>query len=237
MKGTGCTMILGTDSSLANQQIKLEAYIDKLESNRYVLTQIIINGKTFYMLYDLKQKHEVRPTADHRWALQWQDGRYWLYSIKPVIRLIYDDEYCIDEIPDLNDGIHGEEKWYFLGDKYVGLLDNAHQTFLVSNYGRYKSYTDYYARIIQPAATEKGYLTVCLSRSNVRIKVRVHRPVAYYFLLPGMPEGTRFDGSDVHHKANKADNQEWNLEIVQDRALHRQLDKAKRAAEAARIAA
>ena len=39
-------MILGTDSSLANQNLKLEAYINGLEPNRYVITQIIINGNS-----------------------------------------------------------------------------------------------------------------------------------------------------------------------------------------------
>ena len=230
-------MILGTDSSLANQNLKLEAYINGLEPNRYVITQIIINGTTHYRLYDNKQKHEVRPTINHRWALQYANGKWWLYSIKPVIRLIYDDEYCIDEIPDLDDGEHGQEQWRFVGDKYVGTLDNAHQTFLVSNYGRFKSYTGYYAQLLTPQPTEHGYLIVCFSRNNDKVRAKAHRPVAYYYLLPDMPAGTRFDNSDVHHKASKTDNEAWNLQIVPDRKIHRQLDKAKRAAEAAQIAA
>ena len=48
-------MIIGTNTNLANQIIKLEGYIKELESNRYVITQFIINGKTFYILYDLKR--------------------------------------------------------------------------------------------------------------------------------------------------------------------------------------
>lgn len=230
-------MILGTDSSLANQQIKLEAYIDKLESNRYVLTQIIINGKTFYMLYDLKQKSKVSSSANHRWSLQHSDGKSWLYSIKPVIRLIYDDEYCIDDIPDLNDGEHGEEQWHFLDDKFTCGVKNARQTFLVSNYGRYKSYTGYKARIVPIQETEAGYGRPFLTCDNDFIRPKAHRPVAFYFLLDDMPEDTNFDKCDVHHKKGKLDNQAWNLQIVSDRSLHRQLDKAKRAAEAAVMAA
>lgn len=222
-------MIIGTNTNLANQIIKLEGYIKELESNRYVITQFIINGKTFYILYDLKRKRVVNPTANNRWSLQLADGRFWLYSIKPIIRLIFDDEYCLDDVPDLNDGIHGQEQWIFLDDKYTSALEGARQTFLVSNYGRYKTYTGYHAKIVTPQKNKFGYLIVIFRRNGEYLKLRVHRPVAYYYLAD---DESSFDKMDVHHKASKEENQAWNL-VICDKQLHRELDKAKRAAEKA----
>lgn len=230
-------MILNTDTTQANQSKDLKSAIDGLESGRYFITQLIFNGKTHYFLYDLKQQSPVNPTSNNRWSLQHADGKFWLYSIKPIIRIIYNDEYCIDDIPDKNDGVHGREIWFYLDEKYTGSLEGAHQSFLVSNYGRYKSYTGYNAIIVTPWENFAGYLMITLTRNNESIKLRAHRPVAYYYLLPDMPAGTRFDNSDIHHRASKTDNEAWNLQIITDRKIHRQLDRAKRAAEAAQIAA
>lgn len=219
-------MIINTDTGMVNQIIKLERYINELEPNRYTITQFIIDGKTFYRVYDHKKKHEVKPTRKNRWSLQHADGKFWLYSIKPIIRMIYDDEYCIDDIPDQNDGVHGREIWCFLDDKYIGALQNARQTYLVSNYGRYKSYTGYHAKIVPQFENEYGYLNVYFRRKGETLKLRVHRPVAYYYLAE---DEESFNKMDVHHKASKTENQAWNL-VICDKKLHRELDKAKRAA-------
>ena len=138
----------------------------------------------------------------------------------------HDDEYCIDDITDQNDGIHGREIWFYLDEKYTGSLEGAHQSFLVSNYGRYKSYTGYNAIIVTPWENFAGYLMITLTRNNESIKLRAHRPVAYYCLAD---DEASFDKLDVHHKASKTDNQAWNL-VICDKKLHRQLDKAKREA-------
>lgn len=97
---------------------------------------------------------------------------------------------------------------------------------MVSNYGRYKTYTGYHAKIVTPQKNKFGYLIVIFRRNGEYLKLRVHRPVAYYYLAD---DESSFDKMDVHHKASKEENQAWNL-VICDKQLHRELDKAKRAA-------
>lgn len=173
----------------------------------------MIDGKPSYYVTDHTRNREVKATVNSRLRLHMKDGTAQQISIKPIIRAGYNDEYCIDNIPDLDDGEHGREVWKYVGEKFVGSLQNAHQTFLVSNYGRFKSYTDCLAKIMNPYENDYGYLRVFFTRNHDTIMIRANRLVAYNFNQDELPEGVDFDHCVVHHKKGKTDNESWNLQI------------------------
>lgn len=104
------------------------------------------------------------------------------YTMKEIVRTVYDSEYCmIDDIQDLD----GEE-WYFIEEGYDKLFHKYRESYLVSNYARVKSYIGYKAVLmtVKPYKENNDYYMVNFRDGKKRLRRRIHRIVAYHFLLP-----------------------------------------------------
>lgn len=168
----------------------------------------------------------VSLAVNHRVYLRNTDNVRVSYTMKEIVRTVYDAEYCLDDIQDL-DG----EKWFFVDDWALGAFQHSNNTYLVSNYARVKSYAGYKAVLMVPKPKENGYYTVTFRREGEYTRLLLHRVVAYYFLLPLMPEGTDFSKCEVHHWKGKADNEVWNIQICTSKQQHIELDRIRRERE------
>lgn len=87
-----------------------------------------------FIIYDKVKGQIVTPTANHRVYLRDMNNIRISYTMKEVVRTVYDAEYCVDDIQDL----YGEE-WVFVDDWALGAFQHSNNTYLVSNYARIKS--------------------------------------------------------------------------------------------------
>jgi len=86
-------------------------------------------------------------------------------ALKTIYKLVFNSNYCLDKIQSMD----GEE-W-----KYIRDTDNL---YLVSNYGRIKSYQGYNARLMKLRKNNKGYLRVGIIIGGKRYIKYVSRLVA-----------------------------------------------------------
>ena len=157
----------------------------------------------FSKSYYLTESGSVFDTSKNKYVHFDERHRFWLrqedeitrvrVSLKDLYRQAYGKEFCIDNIMDLEGEI-----W-----KPVARTE---ERYLVSNLGRVKSLTGYYARILKPN-TPHGYEQVDIMYDNERFTRSVHRLVAYAFL--GIPEDPEME---LHHiNGCKNDNRVENL--------------------------
>lgn len=99
--------------------------------------------------------------------------------LKPLYRKVFNKEFCIDNIVNLP-----QEEWKPI--KYTCGI------YFVSNYGRFKSYNEYNARILKQDSSKKGYLSIKINGKNYL----THRIIALYFVDNPDPE----EKTIVHHK-------------------------------------
>ena len=208
------------------QELDLSKWFAGLAVGRYIITQTIIDCKASYIIYDKVKGQIVTLAANHRVYLRDMNNIRISYTMKEVVRTVYDAEYCVDDIQDLD----GEE-WFFVDDWALGAFRHSNNTYLVSNYARVKSYAGYKAVLMVPKPKENGYYTVTFRREGEYTRLLLHRVVAYYFLLPLMPEGMDFSKCEVHHWKSKADNEVWNIQICTSKQQHMELDRMRRERE------
>lgn len=168
----------------------------------------------------------VIPTANHRVYLRNANNTRMSYTMKEIVRTVYDSEYCmIDDIQDLD----GEE-WYFIEEGYDKLFHQYRESYLVSNYARVKSYIGYEAVLmtVKPYKGNNDYYMVNFRDGKKRLRRRIHRIVAYHFLLPLMPKGIDFTKCEVHHWRGKENNAACNLSICLTKKQHERYDRIRR---------
>lgn len=138
----------------------------------------------------------IKPDKRHNFILSTEAGERKSISLRKLYRELYNKEYCIDNIQDLE------------GEQWKEVIDTKGKYF-VSNKGRIKSLQQYKAMILNPYVNQGKYLRVDISIDGSRTSVLVHKLVAAAFL----PLPNRID-MQIHHKDlnknnNAADNLEW----------------------------
>lgn len=205
------------------QEIDLSEWFAVLMPNRYVIVQTIIDCKASYTIYDKQKKKTVIPVINHRVYLRDENNNRLSYTMKEIVREVYDLEYCLDSIPDLPG-----EQWFFIGSEFDKRFKNYNGTYLVSDRGRVKSYAGYEAALMKAKPYTHGYYMATFRCDGKRPRIRLHRIVAYYFLLSQMPKGTDFSKCEVHHWRGKENNAACNLSICLTKKQHERYDRIRR---------
>lgn len=147
---------------------------------------------------------------NYTYRLKTTDGTTRAINIKPLYRLCFNKNFCIDKIQDLP----GEE-WKEIKD--------TDGMYYISNCGRVKSLKGYNAIILKPKQTVLKYDRVDIIVKGIAQTRTIHSLVAEYFLQ-------RPDTMNViiHHiNENTKDNTVNNL-VYMDRADHTILHKKKK---------
>lgn len=148
-------------------------------------------------VYNKDKDIYIKATKDHKFKLKREDNSVKSISLKPLYKLVYGRNYCIDNIKDLED-----EQW--------SVIERTDQIYWVSNYGRVKSCFGYEAIILKPTITKTGYERLDIIQEEQRISKLVHTLVAAAFL----PKPDSID-LQIHHKDfNKRNNTAANLQYV-----------------------
>lgn len=148
-------------------------------------------------IYDSTTQKIKHPDHRHKYSLIRSDGQWQQVSLRTLYRQVFNKEYYIDDIIDL-DG----EVW-----KPVILDRNDINVsgYYVSNLGRIKSYKGYVACILKQYTNKQGYYCVKIDGKNLR----VHRLVAYAFI----PNDNKTEKNTVDHKdGDKSNNKSTNLQ-------------------------
>lgn len=115
-------------------------------------------------------------------------------SLKTLYRIVYNKEFCIDQIENLIDEIWKE-------------IQGTKGQYFISNKGRIKSYLRYNAILLRQTVSPKNYKYI----SIYGIKYKIHRLVAFAFVENDNLE----DKKEVHHKdGNTLNNNSYNLEWI-----------------------
>lgn len=210
----------------SGQVLDLSLSFPALAVNRYTITQTITNCRADYSIRDNVKGQMVIPTANHRVYLRNANNTRMSYTMKEIVRTVYDSEYCmIDDIQDLD----GEE-WYFIEEGYDKLFHKYRESYLVRNYARVKSYIGYKAVLmtVKPYKENNDYYMVNFRDGKKRLRRRIHRIVAYHFLLPLMPKGIDFTKCEVHHWRGKENNEARYLSICIFKEQHERYDRIRR---------
>lgn len=142
------------------------------------------------------------------YTLKTEVGEVKHLSIKSLYRLVYDKEFCIDNIENLK----GEE-W--------GEIPNTQGRYFASSKGRIKSYCGYNAIILKPIENTRYYLRLQIVENGKRVTRLVARLVASVFLEP--PKGD-IEQWQLHHidgdtYNNSLENLQW-LKVEEHIKLH-----------------
>lgn len=146
-------------------------------------------------IYNENTREYKERNKEKRFILKTEEGTSKKVALKPLYKLVYNENYCEDNIVDLE----GEE-WK--------AINNTNNLYFVSNKGRVKSKQGYEAIILKPNITTSGYYRVDIVQEGKRISRFIHRLVAASFLE--MPEHIEMQ---LHHKdCNKSNNSVDNIE-------------------------
>ena len=143
------------------------------------------------------------------YILKTTSGNYKKITIKELYKLVYNKNFCIDNIENLED-----EHWK--------PIERTNELYWVSDYGRVKSLKGLKAIILKPNYN-RGYQQVKIIQDNSICNKLVSRLVAYAFLLP--PKSL---DCQIHHineitTDNRAENLMW-VTPQEHRAIHKRLE-------------
>ena len=182
----------------------------------------INNG--FLECYYLTEKGEVYNAATKNYikhsryvyTLKTNAGEYKKISTKKLYKLVYNKNFCVDDIADL-EGEHWKP------------IENTNEEYWVSDKGRVKSLKNNKAIILQPNIL-KGYSQVIIYYGESRCGKQVSRLVAAAF-LPPIPSVD----SQIHHingvsTDNRAENIMW-VSPQEHRAIHKRIELQKKGEE------
>jgi hypothetical protein len=171
----------------------------------YWLTE---EGKIYNKLEDSFIKIDNR----HSFRLKTIEGKYKRLTLKALYRLVYNKEYCLDNILNLE----GEE-WK--------AIENTNNLYWISNKGRCKSYKYYEARILKPNILN-GYERVDIIMSDgSRSSKLISRLVAAAFLLLPVSIDMELHHIDCNMLNNDASNLVW-LTKQEHHKVHRKMQEA-----------
>lgn len=166
------------------------------------------------LLYDEKRDKYIEPYKKHVFSIKTKEGKFKNIALKTLYRQLYDKEFCVDNIPNLEN-----EEWRY--------IKGTEKRYMISNKGRVKSLTGYEAKILKYNINQRGYYRVELQYldSDLRKVMLVHRLVADAFLES--PESIEYQ---LHHidldlSNNTVENLIW-LSPSEHRKWHQQLKKA-----------
>lgn len=157
--------VLNLDGALCGLDIDLSCKLHNLPKLKYIITQNILNGIKCYTIINTWNNKILYPDDDFNVSLLYSTGNQIKISMKKIVRLIYDSEYCIDDIED-----EPGEFWRFIDLYEVSKnrkhpVQNSKESFLVSSHGRIKSYKHNHAEILtqypkNPESPETSYYYV-----------------------------------------------------------------------------
>ena len=157
---------------------------------RYIIYE---NGTVF----DIEANQYIEISKGHKVKLKDKNGKYGYITLKKLYRKVFDKEYCIDSIEN-----YLLEEW-----KPIEETDGK---YLISNYGRLKSYCRYSAIIVKPYSNQYGYYRADIRKSGKRVTALIHRLVATAFVVNDNPkENDTVDHIDGNKHNNKASNLRW----------------------------
>lgn len=181
----------------------MKGQINNGYAEQYYLTKEAI-------VYNAKTDNYLKPSDKHTYKLLTEQNKYKTVTQKDLYRLVYHDNFCVDNIEDLEN-----EEW-----RYIQSTDKK---YMISNRGRIKSFNGYEAAILTANITRKGYERIQLIIDGMKTSFLVHRLVAAAFLPK--PK-TIYD--QIHHKDfNKLNNNSSNLEwlSIKEHATKHQKEK------------
>lgn len=144
-------------------------------------------------VYNEAAKKEIKPDNNHCFRLLTKEGKLKKISLKRLFKLVYNKNYCIDNIEDLEG-----EQW-----KAIDLTDNI---YWISSKGRCKSLANYEAIILKTSLVN-GYERVDIFQEGQRKRKLVSRLVAAAFLDP-----PKYQDMQIHHiDQDKRNNNKSNL--------------------------
>lgn len=148
------------------------------------------------LIYNSKTKHYIKPDKKHSFKLNMIDGTHKYICLKKLYKEIYNKNYCIDNITDIDN-----EKWKD--------IEIAKGYYMVSNMGRIKSLQGYKAIILNPYTNQGGYRRVDITISGKRQCYLVHKLVAAAWLPLPKDINMQLHHKDFNLENNSASNLEW----------------------------
>lgn len=144
-------------------------------------------------VYNKLEKRCLRIDNKHTFRIKTKEGKYKRITLKALYKLVYNKEYCLDTIENLEG-----EQWKEIED--------TNKLYFVSNKGRVKSYKYYDARILKPNIIN-GYKRVDIVQGGSRSSKLISRLVASAFLV--LPASIDME---LHHiDGNRLNNEATNL--------------------------
>lgn len=193
------------DKTTARQ---ISQYIKEIQDFYYIDEQ----GK----VYSERGKRLLRLSSEKRYSLQKKDKKYKSMGLKKLYKLVFNKEFCIDEIKNLKG-----EQWKE--------IPNTQGKYYASNKGRIKSYASYKAKILEQYQNNghQNYFRVELTIDRQRKEKYVHTVIAALFCE--QPQDITITKYEIHHKDftvtnNNADNLEY-LTPKQHTEKHQQHNK------------
>lgn len=124
------------------------------------------------------------------------DSKVKAITLKDLYHLVYNENFCIDNIQDLPG-----ETWRE--------ISGTNKMYQASNLGRIKSFYKYNSIIVKPSITAKGYERLQIIQNGQAVNYFLHRIIASCFI--GEPPGEDYI---IHHidgnpRNNKVNNIKW----------------------------
>ena len=178
--------------------------------NNNFLPVYYIDSETAEVFQKKGVEHLKVKCYNNTYRLKTIDGTIKAINLKPLYRLCFNKNYCIDEIEDLKG-----EQWKEIND--------TEGKYLISNQGRVKSLQGYKAIILKPKETILNYDRIDISIKGTPITRTIHSLVAEYFLE--RPDNINMVIHHINH--NTKDNRAENLQYL-DRTEHALKHKRKK---------
>lgn len=148
-------------------------------------------------IFDIEASQYIEESREHKVKLKDSDGKKRCITLKKLYRKVFGKEYCIDSIEN-----YRLEEW-----KQIAETDGK---YLISNYGRLKSYCRYRAIIVKPYSNQYGYYRADIRRNGKRVTALIHRLVANAFVINDNPkDNDTVDHIDGDKHNNRASNLRW----------------------------